>query len=401
MRVRFAFSIAASLSIVVASFVASSSVGANGTAFDPASASFATPRIGWVLGTASCSRPDGCLTLLETVNTGRSWFNVSLPPSLVTDADRSVDGSPGSIGLGVRFANVDDGWIFGAIAVKEHQGTVAYAGFAPTLWSTHDGGKVWTAARLPSATALGQIDDVEAANGVVDALVQTASYHAIVESSPVGSDAWRRTSVVTLYGPAGGAQPSGAIVLKGANGWLVYGNDRGTSSSARLASNGTWVTWTPPCASVGHSFAVPVATSPRDLVALCTMGGFAYPLSKSAPPGATLGSSWLYLSTDAGATFTAGPELKPVKQFPAYANFSGILAAPRPRVYLVASDVNQHDELLASFDGGAHWATVYSNQVTYLSFINANDGVGLVTSSNARTMIMTVDGGRHWTPITF
>jgi hypothetical protein len=271
------------------------------------------------------------------------------------------------------------------------------------MWATHDGGKVWTAQRLPSATALGQVEDVEAAHGVVDAMVMTgADYRAVIDSSPIGTDAWRKTSVVTLNPPAGGAQPSGAIVLKGANGWAVYGNDRGTSASARLSSTGTWVKWTPPCASVGNSFALPVATSPTDLVALCTMGGFAYGLSKSAPPGATLGSSWLYLSTNAGSSFRAGPELKPVKDFPAFSNFSGLLASPRLRVYLVGSDVNQHEGLVASFDGGAHWTTVYSHQVTSLTFVNVNEGLGFVQlASDATAMIMTSDGGRHWSPVTF
>jgi photosystem II stability/assembly factor-like uncharacterized protein len=127
------------------------------------------------------------------------------------------------------------------------------------------------------------------------------------------------------------------------------------------------------------------------------MGGFASPLSKSAPRGATVGSSWLYFSTDGGRTFRAGPELRPVEGF-----FYGLLASPTPRVIVVSGDVGDSKDLTASFDGGTHWTNVYRGQLFFLGFTSATQGVGLVRSSKgASTMIMTFDGGHHWAPVTF
>src|ERR1700722_13044671 len=51
--------------------------------FEPVSVSFSTPQQGWVLGTLACTRHRRCLTLLETVNAGQSWFEVQLPKPLV------------------------------------------------------------------------------------------------------------------------------------------------------------------------------------------------------------------------------------------------------------------------------------------------------------------------------
>ena len=363
--------------------------------------SFSSPTRGWAVGTEPC---DGkrCLTLLATDRSGRVWRQASLPSSLVTDADRTVDGSPGASDLGVRFATADDGWLFGGVSVNEQQGSFSYAAYTPALWSTVDGGARWTFHALPATGKLGTVVDVEAADGRAYALVEKGSGRAVVEGSTVGRSNWHVASTVTLTPNAGGAQPTGAIVLKGSRGWLVYGNDRGTSSSLRLASNGTWVPWTSPCASVGNSFALPVASTSNDLAALCTMGGFAYGLSTSAPPGATLGSNWIYQSSNGGATFSAGPELRPVKDFLDVGSFSGLLASPQPHVYLVDRVVDQTAQLLASYDGGTRWHEVYEGQVTSLAFTSESEGEGFVLlNSDATAMIMTYDGGRTWKTVTF
>ena len=219
---------------------------------------------------------------------------------------------------------------------------------------------------------------------------------AVVESSPVARDHWHANGQVSLPWPAGGAQPSGSIVLEGSRGWVVEGNDRGTTGSARLDGSGRWVGW-PPCASVGHSFAVPAASTTNDLVAVCVMGGFAYPLSSSAPRGATVGSSWLYFSYNGGQSFQAGPELERTGDFG-----GGVLASPAPGVVLVGRGDANGQDLTASFDGGRHWTEVYRGQLFYLGFTSPTQGVGLVQSSRSTTtMIMTFDGGHHWAAVTF
>jgi hypothetical protein len=230
---------------------------------------------------------------------------------------------------------------------------------------------------------------------MADARGTNGSYGAIIESSPVATDNWRAASSVPLIGPAGGSQPFGAIVLKGASGWAVYGNDRGTTGSAQLDGQGRWVAWSPPCFSVGRSYSVPAASTAANLVAVCVMGGFGGYSTGAEPRGATSGSTWLYFSDNGGRTFQSGPQLGRT------GNSFGPLASPARGVVLASGDGTSQD-LEASFDGGHHWAVVYRGSPFYLGFTSASQGVALVQSSRlTTTMIMTFDGGRDWAPVTF
>ncbi len=368
-----------------------------GTSFDPESVTFVSLSTGWALGTVPCSPGGPCLALRETTDSGRSWSSRPLPASLVGAADRKVDGAPADLwggsgfGLNVRFADPRDGWIYGGLEVPGSVG--------PALWSTHNGGLSWR--QQPTEELTWSVFDLEAAAGRVYVMAEKTGWAGVtVESSPVARDDWH--AVLALGNNAGGAEPSGTIVLQGRSGWLVEGNDRGTAGSARLDSEGQWAPWTPPCASVGNSFAVPAASGASNLVAVCVMGGFAYGLSKAAPPGAALGSSWLYFSENGGTTFAAGPELGPQGY-----SFGDVLASPAPgtvlvsRAYFGNGDVNEQD-LRASFDGGHHWTVVYRGQLFYLGFTSPAQGVGIVQSSKSTTtMIMTFDGGHHWGPVSF
>jgi hypothetical protein len=358
---------------------------------------FVSLSTGWALGTAPCAPGGTCLALRETTDAGRSWSSRPLPASLLGAADHKVDGAPADLwggsefGLNVRFADPRDGWIYGGLEVPGSVG--------PALWSTHDGGLSWQ--EQPTAGLTWSIFDLEAAAGRVYLMAEKTGWAGVtVESSPVARDDWH--AVLALGNNAGGAEPSGTIVLQGRSGWLVEGNDRGTAGSARLDANGQWVAWTPPCASVGNSFAAPAASSASNLVAVCVMGGFASGLSKAAPPRATLGSSWLYFSDNGGTTFAAGPELG----LQGY-SFGDVLASPSPgavllsRAYFGNGDVNEQD-LRASLDGGHHWSVVYRGQLFYLGFTSPAQGVGIVQSSKrTTTMIMTFDGGHQWGPVTF
>ena len=367
--------------------------GAPGARFDPVSVTFVSTTSGWALGTAPCGSAGACLALRETTDAGRTWSGRELPAALVAAADRRSGAAVDPFAmLSVRFADRRDGWIYGALAVPPpHAGSIE-----PTLWSTHDGGLSWRRQPLPGLGAQSAVFDVEAAHGTVYLMAPNRSTGVTVESSPVGRDSWHVSNAVPLGDPAGGGQQSGSIVLQGSGGWLVEGNDRGTTGSARLSASGRWVRWTPPCASVGGSFAVPAASTSTDLVAVCVMGGFASPLSRAAPPGATLGSSWLYLSDDGGTLFRAGPELGRQGAF-----FGGVLATPSPGVILISRG-GSAQTLAASFDGGVHWSVVYRGSLFFLGFTSPSQGVGLVQSSTTTTtMIMTLDGGRHWARVSF
>jgi len=371
--------------------------------FDPRSVSFVSLRTAWALGTAPCASSGACLELLESTDTGRSWASRPLPATLLAAADRKVDGVTSALeegaGLSVRFADAKSGWIYGGLAVTTRQGGSSYVAIEPTLWSTHDGGVVWHQQALRGLGSQDAIFDLEAAGGTAYLMATNSANGVSVESSPVAADSWHSASSALLGDPAGGGLQSGAFVLQGGSGWLVEGNDRGTTGSARLEPGGQWLNWTPPCASVGHSFAIPAAASARNLVAVCVMGGFAYSLSKSAPPGAKLGSSWLYFSDDGGSSFAAGQELGGLGN-----SFSGVIASPAPAVVLIGHQAQSGQaDLLASFDRGVHWSVVYRGQALYLGFTSPSQGVAIVGSANgaSTTMIMTFDGGHHWAPVAF
>jgi hypothetical protein len=325
----------------------------------------------------------------------------ALPASLVAAADRRVDGVVADRyedgGLNVRFADRENGWIYGGLAVPARLSGVSYAAIEAVLWSTHDGGVSWQREALSGLGLEGSIFDLEAADGTAYLMESSAASGVTVKSSPVALDRWRVTNTVRLGSPAGGGGQSGAFVLQGSSGWLVAGNDRGTTGSARLENDGRWVAWTPPCAFVGHSFAIPAASTTRDLVAVCVIGGFAYPLSKSAPRGAKLGSLWLYFSSDGGGAFDAGPELAS-SDFASY----GVLASPAPGTLLIGHSVANQQDLIESFDRGRHWTVVYPSEPFFLAFTNPRQGFAIVgTPGAATTLIMSLDGGRHWARVSF
>ena len=375
--------------------------------FSPLSVDFTTLTTGWALGTTPCHKDSVCLSLSKTTNAGRSWTVSPLPQSLLHLADRKVDGTPsiqndtldgnGQLSMNVRFANANDGWIYGSLDIPPKVSDEPTGAFEPILWSTHDGGLVWKSQRQSWIYYEGTVLDLEVTADTVYLMAMNKSFNVTVESSPVSRDRWHASDSRGLYTPAGGGFLSGAIVFSGSRGWLVEGNDRGVSGSAQLSKNGKWVPWTSPCYSVGNSLAVPAAATSNDLFAECRMGGFASPLSKAAPRGATWGSTWLYKSVNAGRTFTAVTELGPQSQY-----FGPELAASSSGTILITKSNPQNQNLLASFDTGRRWLVVYSGNVMFIHFINSNEGVVL----NERThgpnrLIMTFDGGHIWLPIPF
>lgn len=354
------------------------------SAFAPESVTFVSPSQGWVLGVGSC-RGGGCLGLFKTTDGGSRWSQLPVPPGLASL--RFASAFPGSA-FNVRFADPLDGWLFGGILRGGY--------LHPQLWATHDGGRSWRPVRLALIDNDSSILDLEATASTAYLLVTTDRGSVTVARSPVATEQWTRAPQVLLLLPAGGAEPSGSLILEGAHGWLIEGNDRGTSGSARLTSNGSWTAWSPPCRNVGGTFAVPAAAG-VDMAAVCVMGGFASPLSPAAPRGARLGSSWLYVSDDDGRSFTAAAELGGL------GTFFGPVAEPVPGTILVGRSSVSSGELEASFDGGHRWTTVAHGSVVYLGFTTATQGVAITQSSSGAhgALLMSYDGGHRWRTIVF
>jgi len=256
--------------------------------------------------------------------------------------------------MSVRFANGNDGWIFGSLETPPKVSDEPMGTFVSILWSTHDGGRAWSPQPQTWIYRQGTFLDLEATAKTVYVMSLNKTFNVTVESSLVGADYWRVSKSQKLFIPAGGGFLSGAFVFSGSHGWLVEGNDRGVSGSAELTSSGQWAPWTPPCYTVGNSLAPLVASTPTRLFTECQMGGFASQLSKTAPHGAPLGSTWLYESKNAGRTFTAVKELGLYDEF-----FGTVIASPSPNSILITEGHSQIDRLLATFDAGRHWSVVY------------------------------------------
>src|SRR6185503_6336734 len=78
--------------------------------FAPASTSFVSASLGWVLGTVGCSSQP-CTSILRTRDGGQSWQGVPAPraPVLGTQGGPAPAGSIRTI----RFADQADGWVAG------------------------------------------------------------------------------------------------------------------------------------------------------------------------------------------------------------------------------------------------------------------------------------------------
>ena len=373
------------------------SVAASG--FQPQSVSFVGQSI-WSVGTVACPGHVRCPELWESGDSGKRWARLALPPALSSLVDRA---RPGTFAydsappvLNVRFANARDGWLFGNIPLPARVQGVVSTTWAPALWATHDGGSAWRAVAfkgLDRSYPYGAVLDLGAAGGTAYLVVAGRGFHAQVESSPVTGGLWHTDPAPPLPLPAGGGETSGDFVFVGGQGWLVEGNGRGVTGSARLESSGKWATWRAPCRDVGDGYPALAASSATNLVAMCTIGGFVASRSPADPPGSVPGlSTWLYGSDNGGESFR--PVAGLAKRGRPVFNFD-VLASPSPGVVLTSRD----GRLVPSSDGGRHWEVVYRRGPSYVHFSGSRDGIGLFGTGYMGTMALTHDGGMHWQPV--
>jgi hypothetical protein len=326
--------------------------------FTPASVTFVSLQVGWVLGSAPC--PAGtCLTLLRTADSGHTWSAVPAPPSSL-----AASPDPGNHGvLGVRFAGQQDGWAFG-----------------PELWSTHDGGAHWRRVTIPGASSTAAVVDLATAAGAVHAAVFDGAVR--IADSQVGADAWTLSSTSIPFGA--GPDPRAQLVIQSGGGWLIE-VDRTVVGGARFTGGG-WTAWTPPCLHSAGDTVLAAATS-TDLLAVCNEGIYS--------SGALV--THAYRSSDGGANF-AQTGTVPV-------NHADAVAGPAPALAVVAARAgNGVNQLLRSADGGGSWSVVYQDsaqrQGSELGFTSADQGV-VIEHGSASVMLMTFDGGQHWSQVAF
>ncbi len=375
-------------------------------ALSPISVSFLSSGEGWALSTYHC-KTGNCAEVEKTLNAGRSWTSSPLPTQLqkVVSSYNSNYMPFGTLML--HFANRHDGWIYGSFyASASSTGTDVQ----PTteLWATHDGGDNWTAV---DATAFGMKFGVLALTsngGQVYAVAWLTDQTFGLWQSSTATSSWKRVATPSLPMAAGGTSMEAALVLKGTSGWLMVGNDRGVTGSARLNSAGRWVKWNAPCFSVGNGFVVPVAYSATSLIDVCTIGGFGSYIAPGTPNYVKLGSNWVYSSKNGGASFTPTSRVMINNSSLNLSLFYGIPASPAPGVILVTKFVSLgqtlSDHLYLSRDGGRTWTLAYATSfapsqqmIENPSFASPELGSAIVqTTGTSSILIISTDGGGTW-----
>lgn len=373
---------------------------ASGVAFHPISMSFPTSKSGWALGMDRCQSDRYCYELEHTSDAGVSWAAKPVPSLLEHPTSISPEYFYLPAPITVTFANSRDGWIYGIVPTKFLDTDVERS--VLKLWATTDGGQSWRSLSLSKLNMEFAVMDVAVAKKQAYLLGASENGSTIVRTSPVGENVWRRMPATRLPIPAGGTEYQGAIVTSGSHAWLVAGNDRGVDASAQLQADGTWAKWSPPCASSGFSYSVPVVTSARDMVAQCTMGGYNFTLPKGAPTGATVGSQWLYASTDGGRTFRASSEIRPMKSAPYWLTVAGLPAEPSPGVFFTTRPIEEDNvsTLIESTDSGRTWSTVLDKSVLSVDFLTPRTALAIVEAGPTATELMSShDGGAEWSKV--
>lgn len=117
----------------VATAAASPSSGSQPQPAGANSITWVSPSQGWVLGQWACAKGSSkvCTQVLGTVNDGKTWKLLSTLPVTIAAA------RPGGVFItgisDITFANARDGWVYGS----------------SIMYRTANGGKTWTAMRLP------------------------------------------------------------------------------------------------------------------------------------------------------------------------------------------------------------------------------------------------------------
>ncbi len=304
--------------------------------------------------------------------------------------------------MSLYFATARDGWIYGSTP-----GASGNATTRAVLWMTRDAARTWSPVPVASLAMKFDVLTVNASRGYVDAIGWSSDQSLGLWRSPIARADWRRVHTPRLASAAGGTGMEGAVVFKGANGWLMVGNDRGVTGGARLTSAGRWTAWRGPCATVGGGFDVPVAYSPSSLLDVCTIGGFGGDVAAGTSPRLTMGSNWIFISRDGGQTFTpsarvaVGPATQWLDQVP------GLPASPSFGTTIVAQSINvgqtSIEHLFMTRDGGTTWHSVYtpptgsSAMILLVTFASPRLGAAIVqVASSHSILIVSTDGGATW-----
>jgi hypothetical protein len=326
--------------------------------FQAVDLSFAGAHDGWALGSANCLNGSGgaCTAMVYTHDSGKSWHSMT-PPGASVALQKCAD----SCVSHVRFATPEIGYAFGPAA----------------LFMTTDGGRTWT-------DQGGGAEALETLDGNVVRVTTTCvpGCGFWIQTAPVGTPKWHTVAKID-----GGMSPGVALSRIGSDAYLaVFGHTAGGAGSATTAlwvSRDDGATWTDrgePCRQE------PVQGGEVDSSAVAT-----------AVDGSVSVLCVPRTAADHQAISTAtGPD-KAFRQSGLQAlGPATALAAASQRVLLVASD-----RLYRSTDAGASFTAVpdVSGPPRWLGFESAT--LGRALSDDGRTIWTTRDAGASWSAYAF
>jgi photosystem II stability/assembly factor-like uncharacterized protein len=171
--------------------------------FQPESVTAISEDDFWVLGATGCISSVCASKILQTVDGGRSFSTIQVPPSYYLAGNDPTPGPPTV--TDIRFADPSNGWVFG-----------------DTLWATHNDGSTWS--QLTFGNHLLGVEQLEpGANGYVYAVFEmcTDPTTAVGCSYPLmrsqaGTNTW------SVISPPGNPVGRPSIGVHGDTLWVMY-----------------------------------------------------------------------------------------------------------------------------------------------------------------------------------
>ena len=303
------------------------------TGFEPASITWISLRQGWLLGHAPCTAGT-CLSLARTRDGGQTWHGVPAPATTATS---------------VRFADDHDGWIFGA-----------------DLYATHDGGSTWT-----KVDGLVDVTNLEVANGRAwaEAAWSVSPDNKVVYTSLVTSDEWHQIAAMPVSTPI--AMHGGAGYVGGPDGGLFV-----------VTATGFDVR-TDPCGFETDIGAI-AAVDDQTVAVVC-----------GSDVGGGSETKRLYVSRDGGHFFTVVANSEAPRP-----GIAASAAAASADTFVIAA-TSGASYLYRTTDDGATWNTVFQDgsggaPIADLGFTDATHGVA-VLGTEPSVLLTTSDAGATWT----
>ncbi|HEY3923502.1 MAG TPA: hypothetical protein VGL75_03010 [Acidothermaceae bacterium] len=340
--------------------------------FTPVSVSAVGLNDYWVLGYTTTNSSDGfgvISTLEQTTDGGQHFTTDTTPPAFIAQAPIQLAPDAPTISQ-IRFGDAKDGWTFGT-----------------KLFSTTDAGTSWAAVN----GVAGGVVDLVAANNTAWAIVQTAS--SSDASSPATRDQYALWS--TSYG-------------KGKQAWspVALPISLGSTTPSIVDQDGTVTLMASGVSDAGNKVHVLIGTAGKpftDHTGPCEQDlGGTLSNSKTAiwaecSSGGT--ASALYVSKDAGATWTPSPVDNTAK----IEIEAGVAVGAIDDTSAVVFDAA--NQRLSKISGTTVSPTsgALISDVTFLGFTDTSVGFAITVGENGTTtqLLRTMNGGATWPAVTF